>query len=215
MAELKLGNIKPVGADNVVVESKYVKGGFIVVSSTTERDALKGNSGENIIEGSLCYCTADSKFYQYNGAAWAEKEFGTTVTATDIAAGLMSAGDKQKLDGIAPGAEVNVQADWDETNQNSDAYIKNKPTIPSIAGLATEGYVNTTVANLVNSAPDTLNTLNELAAALGNDENFATTVTEALAEKASKDELNSLISCGTADPDASITSRFYFKYAAE
>ena len=40
--------------------------------------------------------------------------------------------DKQKLDGIAAGAEVNVQSDWSETNKQSDAYIKNKPTIPSV-----------------------------------------------------------------------------------
>ena len=68
MAELKLGNIKPVGEDNVVVEGKYVKGGYVVVADTTERDALKGNNGENIIEGSLCYCRADKKFYQYDTA---------------------------------------------------------------------------------------------------------------------------------------------------
>jgi len=98
MSELKLGNIKPVGADNVVVESKYVKGGYVVVTSTTERDALKGANGENIINGSLCYCTADSKFYQYNGTTWAEKEFGTTTEATTSAAGLMSAADKENLD---------------------------------------------------------------------------------------------------------------------
>jgi len=36
-----------------------------------------------------------------------------------------------KLDGIAANAEVNVQADWNETNTSSDAYIKNKPTIPN------------------------------------------------------------------------------------
>ena len=35
-----------------------------------------------------------------------------------------------KLDGIEEGAEVNVQADWDETNTASDAFILNKPTIP-------------------------------------------------------------------------------------
>lgn len=34
---------------------------------------------------------------------------------------------KSKLDGIAAGAEVNVQADWNETSTSSDAYIKNKP----------------------------------------------------------------------------------------
>jgi len=48
---------------------------------------------------------------------------------------------KTKLDGIASGAEVNVNADWNATN--GDAQILNKPTIPSIAGLATTTYVDT------------------------------------------------------------------------
>lgn len=42
--------------------------------------------------------------------------------------------------------------------------------------LATQSYVNTAVSNLVASAPATLDTLNELAAALGDDANFSTTV---------------------------------------
>ena len=36
--------------------------------------------------------------------------------------------EKTKLGGIAAGAEVNVQADWNESGSSSDAYIKNKPT---------------------------------------------------------------------------------------
>ena len=43
--------------------------------------------------------------------------------------GAFSDGDKTKLDGIATGAEVNVQSDWDATS--GDAQILNKPTIPS------------------------------------------------------------------------------------
>ena len=39
--------------------------------------------------------------------------------------------EKNKLSGIATGAETNVQSDWDETDTASDAYIKNKPTIPT------------------------------------------------------------------------------------
>lgn len=46
--------------------------------------------------------------------------------------------------------------------------------------------LNNAVANLVNSAPSTLDTLNELATALGNDANFATTITNSLAGKVSK-----------------------------
>lgn len=39
--------------------------------------------------------------------------------------------DATKLSGIAAGAEVNVQSDWNETDTSSDAYIANKPTIPA------------------------------------------------------------------------------------
>jgi hypothetical protein len=51
--------------------------------------------------------------------------------ATNAASGAMSAADKTKLDGIAAGAEVNVQVDWSVTDNTSDAFIKNKPTIPA------------------------------------------------------------------------------------
>jgi hypothetical protein len=37
-------------------------------------------------------------------------------------------GEKNKLAGIEPGAEVNVQADWNQTNATADDFIKNKPT---------------------------------------------------------------------------------------
>lgn len=49
-------------------------------------------------------------------------------------------------------------------------------------------YTDTAVANLVSSAPDTLDTLNELAAALGDDPNFATTVANNIADKVSKSD---------------------------
>ena len=38
---------------------------------------------------------------------------------------------KDKLDGVASGAEVNVQSDWNVTDTSSDAFIKNKPSIPA------------------------------------------------------------------------------------
>ena len=54
--------------------------------------------------------------------------------------------------------------------------------------LATEEYVNTSIAGIVNSAPETLNTLNELAGALGDDPNFATTVATQIGNKVDKIE---------------------------
>ena len=52
--------------------------------------------------------------------------------ATQSASGLMSSTDKTKLDGIASGAEVNVQSDWSQSDNTADDYIKNKPTIPTV-----------------------------------------------------------------------------------
>ena len=49
----------------------------------------------------------------------------------------------------------------------------------------TKGEVDTKVSNLVNSAPEALDTLNELAAALGDDENFASTVNAAITSNSS------------------------------
>lgn len=54
-----------------------------------------------------------------------------------------------KLSTIASGAEVNVQSDWEETDNNSDAFIKNKPTKLSEFTNDT-GFIDNTVANLTN-----------------------------------------------------------------
>ena len=49
--------------------------------------------------------------------------------------------------------------------------------------VATTAYVTTAIANLSDSAPAALNTLNEIAAALGDDANYASTTTAAIAAK--------------------------------
>ena len=54
--------------------------------------------------------------------------------------------------------------------------------------VANTEFVQNTIASLVDSAPETLNTLNELANALNNDPNFATTITNLIAEKESKQD---------------------------
>ncbi|WP_231370303.1 phage tail protein [Escherichia coli] len=101
-----------------------------------------------------------------------------------------------------------VKTVMDETNKkaplNSPA-LTGTPTTPT----ARQGTNNTQVANtafvmaaiaaLVDSSPDALNTLNELAAVLGNDPNFATTMTNALAGKQPKDAtLTALAGLATA-----------------
>lgn len=50
------------------------------------------------------------------------------VEGKDLSTNDYSNEDKAKLAGIAEGAEVNVQSDWNQTNSSNDAFIKNKPT---------------------------------------------------------------------------------------
>lgn len=52
--------------------------------------------------------------------------------------------EKTKLSGIAAGAEVNVQADWNESSSSSDAYIQNKPDLSIYAQSANLATVATT-----------------------------------------------------------------------
>ena len=70
---------------------------------------------------------------------------------------------------------------------------------------ATKAYVDTEVSNLVDSAPSTLDTLNELAAALGDDANFSTTVTNSIAAKM---PLAGGTFTGNVDLDDNVKARF-------
>ena len=89
---------------------------FVTTAALAEKqDAL--TAGDNIsietINGELTISATDT----------------TYSAATTSAPGLMSAADKAKLDGISATAEVNVQADWSQTDSDADDYIRNKPDL--------------------------------------------------------------------------------------
>lgn len=70
----------------------------------------------------------------------------------------------------------------------TDAYTKEE----------TNSQINTKVAELVDQAPETLDTLDELAAALGDDPNFATTVTNMIGTKANSADVYTKTQCNNA-----------------
>lgn len=120
----------------------------------------------------------------------------TYSAATTSAAGLMSASDKSKLDGIASGAnKITVDSALSSTSTNPvqnkavNAAISNLNTLVGDTAVSTQ--ISTAIAGLVDSSPDALNTLNELAAALGDDPNFATTVANQIGTKANASDLTS------------------------
>lgn len=124
------------------------------------------------------------------------------AVATGAAAGFMSPSDKTKLDGISAGADVSpvtsvagktgvvtlVKGDvgLGNVDNTSDA---NKPVSTAQAAAdaailaAAEAYADGVGASIVDAAPAALDTLNELAAALGDDANFAATTATAIGNR--------------------------------
>jgi hypothetical protein len=105
-----------------------------------------------------------------------------TVTYDDIANKVNLAAtysDEQVMDAIATAltAGTGITKTYDDAANTITIAV-------DTSSIATQSYVTTAISNLVNSAPGALDTLNEIAAALGNDSNFATTITNALALKA-------------------------------
>lgn len=86
----------------------------------TETDALLDEKQDTLTAGSNITIAQDGTISATDT---------TYNNATQNDAGLMSAADKTKLDGIEAGAEANVQSDWDQSDTTADDFIKNKPDL--------------------------------------------------------------------------------------
>lgn len=114
-----------------------------------------------------------------NAAAAAERSAGESASSA------RSAQDSEDHSGaLKTNAEQSATEAKLAAQQAADSAEKAK----QIAGgdFATPKQVDEKIAALVNQAPDTLNTLSEIATALGNDPNFATTITNLLGQKLDK-----------------------------
>lgn len=112
------------------------------------------------------------------------------------------------LDAAVARTNLNVTSSADVTTEIATAIAGQ--TLASLGGLS-EAQVDARVQLLVDSAPAALDTLNELAAALGDDPNFAATITAGLNNKVAYDvaqtktvaeKLQACTNLGIGDPDA-------------
>ena len=118
---------------------------------------------------------------------WTKIAPSSTVSATELG----------YLDGVTSAIQTQIDSKL-ATSTAASTYaplaspaLTGVPTAPTAAAntnttqIATTAYVQTEIADLIAAAPGALDTLDELAAALGDDANFATTVTNSLAGKLS------------------------------
>ncbi len=155
--------------------------GFVQLSSATNSTSETQAATPKAVKAA--YDLANAK-YTAQDATTAQKGIVQLSSATNSTSETLAATSKA------------VKAVMDETNKkaplNSPA-LTGTPTTPTArqgtnnTQIASTAFVMAAIAALVDSSPDALNTLNELAAALGNDPNFATTMTNALAGKQPKD----------------------------
>jgi hypothetical protein len=124
--------------------------------------------------GELGLNTADKRVYTNNAGTIVE--LGTYPSSLNVT-GNTDLDGTLNVDGASTLASGTVSGNWTVTG----TLTVSTPTNSTDA--ASKGYVDTAVANVIDSAPAALDTLNELAAALNDDANFATTVTTALATK--------------------------------
>lgn len=166
------------GSDN-----QHVEGTFNTKDDDKKFIHIEGN-GTSENDRSTAYATGWDGNGYYSGKVYANTTFGENEDP---------AGDELAIIGTKP----------------SSGYVSNNDSFPNtiygakqhadqvrshITSDLNKNYLNAQgvkneIAKVVNSAPETLNTLKELADALGNDENFAATVATQIADKADKTEV--------------------------
>ena len=173
------GNITA-GTNSITASQYYVQGTYprIYLSDTNSDDdySIINDNGTFVVyndtDSSTAFAIAGNNNVTFAGTVTAN---GTTLTGN------------QDISGIATNATaISNITEFPGFGTSSTTALRGDTTIPSVAGLASTSYVDTAVANIVNSAPAALNTLDELAEALGDDANFSTTITTSIGTKMAK-----------------------------
>ena len=167
-------------------ETVWLKGEFLIESDT--KKCKIGDGVKKYNELTYAYLTPE----EVNSIVAQSSHTHSNKTILDATTASFTTALLQKLNAIAAGAEVNVQSDWNITDVNSDSFIKNKPTSMPASDVsswakaptkptytATEvgaeptgssakalsdakAYADKKIADLVNDAPETMDTLKEV-----------------------------------------------------
>ena len=142
---LKVGTSQFEIADAEARETLLTKADASSLSAVALSGSYNDLTNKPTIPSKTSQLTNDSNFVSDANYVHTDNNFTTT--------------EKNKLSGIASGAEVNVQSDWNVTNTSSDAFIKNKPSIPSKTSELTNdsGYLTSVPVTSVNNKTGAVN----------------------------------------------------------
>ena len=170
------------GSNIAITESA----GAVTIAATDTNTQLSQEQVEDYVDGLLTAGSNISLTYNDSGGTLTIASTDTntqlsTEEVQDIAGPLVATG----------GTKTFIAVTYDDANNNMDFVVpvldEDNMASNSATNLATQqsikAYVDTEVAGLVDSAPAALNTLNELAAALGDDASFSTTTSTALGNR--------------------------------
>lgn len=206
-------NNKPAADWGKDTETIWLKGEFLVESDTRK---IKIGDGVNKYSA-LKYANMTPE--EVDALVKQSSHSHSNKAILDATTASFTTALKSKLDGIAAGAEANVQSDWNILDSSSDAFIKNKPTSMPASDVhewakaetkptytATEvgadptgssakaltdakSYADKKVAALVNGAPETMDTLKEVSDALDANKDVVDALNAAIANKANQSDL--------------------------
>ena len=175
----KISGTAITAGDTGTVTSTMIADGTIVnadVNSSAQIAYSKTNLTNSIVDADVNASAA---------IAWTKIAPSSTVSATELG----------YLDGVTSAVQTQIDSKLASSTASStyaplaSPALTGVPTAPTAASntnttqIATTAYVQNEISELIDAAPGALDTLNELAAAMGDDPNFATTVTNSLATK--------------------------------
>jgi hypothetical protein len=171
-------------------------------SATSSSYALSASYAQNVPTAISASYALSASSVPYSGLTgdiptWNQNTTGTAATASYVQNAVSASYALNATNAINASSATSASYALNATNAASSISASNAINADTVDGrhasefvlnsatssLATQTYVNTAVSNLVDAAPGTLDTLNELAAALGDDPNFATTVATSIGTK--------------------------------
>jgi hypothetical protein len=168
-----LATLAQVDANSGTIDNTVIGGNTASPITGTTITANNGFTGDitGDVTGNVTAASGTSSFDNINASG--------TITGNvtgDITGNVTAATGTSSFNDVTISGTLNMDGNTTATIQNLT-----DPTNPQDA--ATKNYVDVGLANLVDTAPAALDTLNELAAAINDDANFSTTMTNALAGK--------------------------------